>query len=230
MAESNFEILLDMILAEARRYCNADGGTLYLLRDESVLEFRITVNQSMGIAYRVGEADAPPFAPIPLNRPEVEGPKHIASHVAITGETVNLADVYTESGFDCSGVHAFDHNSGYRTRSMLTIALRDKEGRVIGVLQLVNAMDEHGSAPVPFDQTDQAFIERLSLLAGQALDSYRKVARLRRQANALILNIDHKEKAKQVEAIAGTEYFRRLRAKAAALRNTTQPLETAGTS
>ncbi len=227
MAESDFDVLLEMILTEARRYCNADGGTLYLVSDERTLEFKTIINESMGIKYPAQRGVPVPFAAIPLPAEGAHRSKHIACHVALTGETVNVNDVHRDDRFDFSGVIAFDRDTGYRTRSLLTMPLRDKAGRVIGALQLINALDRQSGEVIAFDPVSQTFVESLSLLAGQALESYRKMARLRRQADALVITIDAAEKAKQVSTIASSDYFRTLKAKAGILRNGPQPMERA---
>lgn len=225
ISESDFDVLLEMILAEARRFCHADGGTIYLVTERDDLEFKIIVNETMKIHYGAKRKNPPPFEPIPLDRESGRSSSHIAAHVALTGETVNVQDVYSETRFDLSGVHAFDAATGYHSRSILTIALRDQSDRVIGVLQLVNARDPDGYGVSPFTALDQAFIEALSRLAGQALDSYRKMAKLRKQANAIVVNIDAEEKSKQVEAITSSSYFVTLKARANALRDAPQRTE-----
>lgn len=230
MAESDFDVLLEMILSEARRFCNADGGTLYLIRNEEMLDFKIIVNKSMNVLFRAKPGEPLPFKPISLYLAGENGLNHIACHVALTGETVNVENVYEERRFDCSGALNFDRKTGYQTRSLLTIALRDKEGGIIGVLQLINALDPRTGAILPFNTLDQEFTERLSLLAGQALDSYRRTARLRRQANAFIIRIDEQDKAKQVDAVASSDYFKRLKAEANMLRNLVQSTKVATTS
>ncbi len=230
MAETDFEVLLQMILREARRFCNADGGTIYLVSDANTLEFKIMVNESMGISYGAADTATSRFAPIPLSTGNPDQPHHIAGQVAVTGVTVNVEDVYAESRFDFSGAREFDRKTGYRTRSVLTIALRDKSTRVIGVLQLINSTNRDTGAVIPFDDLHQTFIESLSRLAGQALESYRKMARLRRQADALTISIDENERTEQVSAISSTDYFKELKAKASALRGSSQPRETASSS
>lgn len=225
MAEADFDHLLEMILTSARRFCNADGGTLYLIRSDEMLDFKIIVNESMNILYRSRPGEPLPFKPISLHLTGKGGLHHIACHVAVTGQTVNVEDVYHEHRFDCSGALNFDRKMEYRTRSLLTIALRDKAGVIIGVLQLVNAMDRTDGSVISFDPLDQEFIERLSLLAGQALDSYRRMAQLRRQANALVIRIDEREIEKQVGAVVSSEYFKNLKAKSSALQKQVQPMK-----
>ncbi len=229
MAEDNFESLLEMILAQARKFCAADGGTIYLLRDDRRLEFKIMVNESLGVVHGAQSKSGSKIEPLALPAPGSDAPRTIAAHVASTGETVNLEDVFAQSKYDVSGVRAFDSRTGYRTRSILTIALRDHAEKVIGVLQLINATDRAAGKVVAFDALTQRLIESLSRLAGQALDSYSEMARLRKQADALSISIDERETSKQVNAIATSTYFINLKAKAIALRDASRPNVPAGT-
>jgi len=225
MAESSLDVLLERILHEARTFCRADGGTIYLVREDRHLEFKVIVNESLGIALASRNGTVESFPPIPI-QPTPEGERaHIACHVALTGETVKVDDIYHDARFDATGAREFDRSSGYRTQSLLTIALNDKGGTIIGVLQLVNARDEADGEVTVFSDLDQEFMESLSRLAGQALESYRKMARLRRQANALVVHIDDTEKVRQVESITSSDYFQSLKMRAQALRDTPQPME-----
>ncbi len=65
----------------------------------------------------------------------------VAAYAAIHDKTVNIADAYTEAGFDFSGTRSFDERTGYRSQSFLTVPMKNHEGEIIGVLQLINALD-----------------------------------------------------------------------------------------
>ena len=82
-----------------------------------------------------------PFYPIPLHDKEGK-PNYnmIAAYAALTHKTVNVADAYAEEGFDFSGTRNFDKRTGYRSKSFLTVPMKDHEGDIIGVLQLLNAI------------------------------------------------------------------------------------------
>ena len=62
----------------------------------------------------------------------------VAAFAALTGQTVNIADAYTEEGFDFSGTRNFDKKTGYRSKSFLTVPMKNHENEIIGVLQLIN--------------------------------------------------------------------------------------------
>ena len=163
-------ILLEMIVDEARRFTNADGGTLFLVDDQDrVLRWAIIQNETMGIRIggnSSGSVDETIFRPIPLEEedgtPELD---NVATYVANTGEPISIGDVYDESDeFDFEGPLKFDQQTGYRTRSMLVVPLVHFEGGVIGVLQLINARDKQDQS-IPFEDT---FVGLTSSLAGQA--------------------------------------------------------------
>ena len=64
--------------------------------------------------------------------------------VALTGKLINVPDAYTEAGFDFSGAKNFDKRTGYRSKSFLTLPLKNYEGQVVGVIQLINAKNDPG--------------------------------------------------------------------------------------
>src|SRR5258708_34102994 len=79
----------------------------------------------------------------------------VAAYAALTGRTVNIADAYTADGFDFSGTRAFDTKTGYRSKSFLTVPMRNHDNESIGVLQLINAQEPSSGAIVPFSPSDQ---------------------------------------------------------------------------
>ena len=82
---------------------------------------------------------------------------------------VNIADAYTEVGFDFSGTRQFDQKTGYRSKSFLTVPMRNHEGAIIGVLQLINCQDPVSAEIVAFSHSDQRLAESLASQAAIAL-------------------------------------------------------------
>ena len=154
--EKDHNRLLEMIVSEARRITNADGGTLYL-RDGDFLVFKITQNESLQ-SFQGGSGEPINLPPVPMRM------ENVSSYVALHNESVNIPEVYEAEGFDFSGPKNYDKIIGYRTVSMLVIPLENHEGEVIGVLQLINALDDH-KQPVPFSPD---FEKVISSLASQA--------------------------------------------------------------
>src|SRR5205809_96905 len=102
------------------------------------------------------------FPPLQLYDPETEEPNlgHMATYVALKGETINVSNIYASKRFDVSAVKAFDKSNNYKPVSCLTVPLKHYNGDVIGVLQLLNARDEHGHV-IPFERSRQLLTESL---------------------------------------------------------------------
>ncbi len=141
-AETDFDRLLERILIEAKTVANADAGTLYLRTDDDKLKFAIMLTDSLGVALGGTTGKEIPFPPLPMYLADGKQNMHnVASSVALTGRSVKLADVYEAKDFDFSATKKFDQANGYRTRSVLTVPLKNNKDYVIGVLQLINSMD-----------------------------------------------------------------------------------------
>ena len=222
LGSRDFLHMLETILAEAKALCHADGGTLYLRTEDDLLRFVIVRNDSLGIALGGASGVAVPFAPLPLFEPASGRPNqsNVATCAAHTGRCVNVADAYAARGFEFSGTRAFDRQSGYRSRSFLTVPLKSQSGRVIGVLQLLNALDPASGAVVAFAPELEPIVEALCTLAAAALEVYQREEALHRQIRDLHIQIDEVKRTRQVAAIADSEYFRELQEQARALKRT----------
>ncbi len=162
-AEHNLSKLLGTIVREARRFTHADGGSLYI-REGDKLNFLVAQTESLE-----RRNHTKPFSKsfyVPLTKASISG------YVASTGQVLNIEDVYeipptVEYRFN----KEFDLKSGYRSRSMLVVPMRDHQDDVIGVLQLINSLDSHGHV-VPFKKE---FEELILSLASQAAVAIRNV-------------------------------------------------------
>ena len=130
---------------------NADAGTLYLLED-NVLKFVIVRNASLNINMGGTSGNEITFKPLLLYSDNgVENRSNIASYASLTRQKIAIDDAYeTSEGFDFSGTKIFDQNTGYRSKSFLTIPLEGKDKKVIGVLQLINAKHPKSGEIIPF--------------------------------------------------------------------------------
>lgn len=137
--EKNIDKLLEMILDEAKIYTNSDGGTLYI-KDENNkhLNFKVVKTDSLNIAMG-GTKNKIDWQPLNLydenNRPNTH---MVAVLCALVGKVINIDDVYNIDGFNFDGTRKFDAHTGYRSKSMLVVPLKDNEDDIIGVLQLIN--------------------------------------------------------------------------------------------
>jgi HAMP domain-containing protein len=216
-AEKDFSRLLETIVIEAERLTNADAGSLYLLTDDNMLKFVIVRNQTLEIALGGTTGKEMTLQPIPLYDEQGHpNHNHIASYCALTGKSVSIENVYTTTEFDLSGTRAFDTQTGYHSKSVLTMPLKDTSNNVIGVLQLLNAKD-HKTKEVVHFQEDEV-VDSLALITSAALTAYIREETLREEINKLRIEIDHSKQNKQVDEIAESDYFKNLQAQAALLR------------
>jgi len=167
--ERDIDKLLETILIAAKNLTRADGGTLYRLVDNK-LQFEIVRTDSLSIAMGGTTGKAVPFYPIPLQDKDGK-PNYtmIAAYAALTHKTVNIADAYVEEGFDFSGTRNFDKRTGYRSQSFLTVPMKNHEGQIIGVLQLINSLDAETGVVGTFSGEDQHLAESLASQAAIAL-------------------------------------------------------------
>lgn len=226
-AERDFDQLLEVVLIKAMALCSADGGTLYLRTDANSLEFVIVRSTSLHINMGGTSGQKITFKPLYLYDPETGQPNHqnIATYTALSGGIVNIRDAYNARQFDFSGTRAFDATTGYRTTSVLAIPLKSPDDYVLGVLQLINALDPQTGQPVPFEDSVQEVIYSLALLAAAALTAYFRESQLRKEIEQLRIEINEARKVEQVAEITDTDYFQALKGKVEELRGRgkTQP-------
>jgi HD-GYP domain-containing protein (c-di-GMP phosphodiesterase class II) len=180
-SERDLNRLLEKILLAAKAITGADGGTLYRLTpDKTALRFEIVRTDSLGIALggTTGQPLSGKFPDLPLTLPSGEPNNHmVAAYAANTGRTVNIADAYVADGFDFSGTRRFDQSTGYRSQSFLTVPMKNHEGELIGVLQLLNAQLPQGAVG-PFTEADQRLAESLASQAAIALTNRQLIGQL----------------------------------------------------
>ena len=184
--ESDSNKLFEMILEEARNITNADGRTLYSKNKEGNLKFEILRNDTMSTIMGGSSNNEIPFDPVKLWVDDsTPNQSNVSAYVALTGETVNIKDAYQEAGFDFSGTKSYDEKTGYRSRSFLTVPLKNHENEIIGVMQLINARDENYEV-IPFDEDMQEQIESLASQGAVALTNKKLVGELKTLFEAFI--------------------------------------------
>jgi K+-sensing histidine kinase KdpD len=137
--------LLGLILDSAARCIEADRGTLYLV-DDIKKEIWSKVLQGTDM--------------VEIRLPVGKG---LSGYVAETGEAIIIPDTYADSRFNPDN----DKRTGYRTRNMLCMPMKNKDGKIIGVFQLLNKRQEC------FDNDDVAFIDALTAHASVAIENAR---------------------------------------------------------
>jgi len=168
-SEHNLNKLLEMIVDEAREFTNADGGTLYILKDDQ-LNFQIIQNASLDIRLTGESGELQKFAPLALDK------SNVSAYVALERKAVNIADVYKTDEFDFTGPKKFDKQSGYRCQSMLVVPMTNYEDEVIGVLQLINAKDIDSSEVTTFSDEFVELTQSLASQAGVAITNVQLIA------------------------------------------------------
>ncbi len=180
--------LLETILIAAMRITHADAGTLYLHEQQQrVLRFEILRNNTLSLA--MGGTSGVPITFYPIQLYDETGNPNqamVVSHSALSGETVNIPDAYRAEGYDFSGTKKFDAKTGYRSKSFLTVPMRNHENEVIGVLQLINALDQENGAIIPFSRDDQQLLESLASQAAIALTNRHLIDQLEKLFEAFI--------------------------------------------
>lgn len=151
--ERDREALLSSILDTAMDLAHCDAGTLYLLEEDG-LHFCRMVTRSLGIR-QGGHADPISLPPVPLD------PIYVCSWVAIHNEAINVADVHKDEHFDFSGSQRYDRMTGYLTVSMLVVPMSNDKGELVGVTQLINALDDDGNV-IPFPSQRELLVHAIS--------------------------------------------------------------------
>lgn len=185
-SEKNTPRLLEMILIGAKSITNADGGTLYTLGEDQKLRFEIIRTKSLGIAMGGTSGNEIKYAPIPLYDDSGKENHHmVVACAALKGEKINIEDAYSEKGFDFSGTREFDKSTGYKSRSFLTIPMKNHENNIIGVLQLINKLDHEGKI-ARFSAEDEQLAESLASQAAVTLTNKELIDELNRLFESFI--------------------------------------------
>ncbi len=197
--ERDIERLLENILEAAKALTGADGGTLYRVTDDqAALRFEIMRTDSLGIRQGGTTGQRIHLPELPLRRADgTPNDALVAAYAAIHDRTVNIADAYAEEGFDFSGTRAFDQRTGYRSQSFLTVPMKNHDGELIGVLQLLNALDPDTGEVVPFSEADQSLTESLASQAAIALSNRLLITQLERLFESFVklINVAIDEKS-----------------------------------
>ena len=189
-SEKDMPRLLEMILIGAKIITGADGGTLYTVNDEKELVFEIVRTSSLKIGMGGTSEKQVTFDPIALyNNDKSPNIQKIVVYSALNDKTINLSDVYQTTEFDFSGPRKFDQQMNYRTKSMLTIPMKGREGKTIGVLQLINKLDRNSKNPIPFSRRDQHLAESLASQAAIALTNKQLIDSLKNLFDSFIKTI-----------------------------------------
>ena len=172
-AEHDNKRLLETILLGAKELTNADGGTLYTVTEEGTLKFEILRTLSLDIAMGGTTGKPITFSPLPIYLEDGSpNTNMVAAYSVLNAITVNIADAYLTEDFDFSGTRKFDEKMGYRSQSFLTVPMKNHENEMIGVLQLINAIDPMTNQIIAFSESHQRLVESLASQAAVALTNH----------------------------------------------------------
>ncbi|MBN1005762.1 HD domain-containing phosphohydrolase [Amphritea pacifica] len=184
--------LLDRIILGCMYLTNSDGGTLYTRNEENDNELHFTIlhNRSLGIHRK--PRDMPT---VEIYNSQKQASNLVVVQTFVQRETINIADAYSSDKYDFSGTRKFDKQLNYRSKSFLCVPLVDHEGEIIGVLQLINAMNADNQV-IAFPADQQHLVESLASLAATVLTKRRLIDAQRELFESFIKlmgrAIDHK--------------------------------------
>jgi len=200
----DLDLLLEAILRAARLTLSADAGSLYLVEEKKLI---IRYSQNRTLESRLPPGERLSYAIFSLNIDR----KTIAGYCAQTGETVNIANAYAiPADAPFSYNTQYDLLNGYECRSMLTLPMKTNTGQVLGVLQLINAVDSAGKIASFTDDDEQIgahFGSNATMVLQRAQLTRTMILRMSRMAELR----DPKETGPHVNRVAAyaTELYRR---------------------
>jgi HD-GYP domain-containing protein (c-di-GMP phosphodiesterase class II) len=155
--------LMDNLLYETRSLTNSDAGSIFLVQEGRVV-FSYVQNDSL---FR---KDFLSNKYIYTNNSMAMDKTSIAGYVACTAESLLIDDAYSISpSYPFSFNPYFDQISTYKTVSMLIVPIRTSKNVMVGVLELINRLDERGN-PIPFTEDQKFYITQFAFYAGIAIE------------------------------------------------------------
>jgi CHASE3 domain sensor protein len=216
-SEKNFNRLLENMLVQAKQFCNANAGVLYL-REGNNLKYAIIRNTAQNIALGGTTKREVTIPPLPLQDAQGQAnEQNMVVQTALRGNSINVADVDTTE-LDVSIPQELQLSDQRKATSILNIPLKNSANEVLGVMQLIDAQDIETREIIPFDKNIQQMMESFSSLASAALEAYIRESSLRREIQQLRIEIDEVKRQQQVSEIVETDFFQDLQAKARLIR------------
>lgn len=151
-----------LALDEAMAITNCDGGTFYLPHRDG-LAFQYMVTKSKNWKLNSSDGTRMPW-PVPMRK------EYVCAYVAMSQKPINIMDVYNATEYDFKGTYKYDRENQYRTKSMLVVPLSTESSGLMGILQLINSMDEEGNT-IPFMTKHVQYIQSLGAMTALKLDN-----------------------------------------------------------
>ncbi len=173
ISERNITRLCELILDEAQKLTGADGGTLYLSNAQPATELNFSIVHSHSLNFRlISEPGKSVFPAIPLFADNGDiNQHHVAAFTAHAKTLINIEDAYDDTQFDFSGAKRFDKENNYRTKSILAVPLLNDMNQLIGLLQLINSIDEKTGEICKFNEEVEPLVTSLASFAAVAIEN-----------------------------------------------------------
>lgn len=185
--EPSLPKLHEMILKYAMDLTHADGGTIYSVIEKKSARFEIFFSRSRNLHLGGTSSKPIPFADLPLYLENgLSNDSLIVAYSINHKKMVNIKDAYHEAGFDFSGTRRIDEKTGYQTKTVLTVPMKNHEDEVIAVLQLINAIDPLTGEVIGFSEKDTQLAMSLASQAGVALNNQLLIQNLKQLFESLI--------------------------------------------
>lgn len=196
MQEYDFDRLFGHILDCAIDYTNAEGATIYMVdEDDQQLRFIKVYNSAMDISLTGDEINWPPISLFTNGgEPNLTNLAALSYH---NKRSYNIPDVYEQEYFDSIGTRQYDERNNYLTRSIVAIPMRDHKNQIIGIIQLVNALDKVGEKKA-FENEEIGNLEMLASFSAILMNNQKLIRDLRTSfhqfISAIAWAIDKKSK------------------------------------
>lgn len=176
-SEKDGDLLLENILTTAMDWTDCDGGSLYIFK-ENFLHFELMITRSSGIL-KGGKHEPITLPPVPITR------ANVCACAVLDRSLINVANIYDSKFYDFSGLRRYDELTGYHTQSMLVVPMENDKSEIIGVLQLINALDADGNT-VPFPAESERLLMALTSLAAISLTNMNYAIEVRELLDSLV--------------------------------------------
>lgn len=158
--ESDIDNLLQMIIYEAKKFCTADTAVLYIRNDDK-LQIKEIISKSLN------QSEQDNFLGINV---EIDG-NLVPQFVAKTGEILRVEDTGNFEFKNIVDIEAdYISQSNMTLKSILGIPIKNNVFKVLGVIELVNKIDEESEQDY-FSERDEEIVRSLSSLAGASLQN-----------------------------------------------------------
>jgi len=175
--ERDIDTLFGYILDAAIEFTAAEGATIYMVDDENKqLKFIKIFNSKMKVSLNATEITWPPISLFNEdNQPNLRNLAALAYHKK---RSYNFPDVYDQDIFDSSGTMSYDKRNNYRTRSIVAIPMMDHKDNIIGIIQLINAIDNENKVIVPFTEQQISNLEVLTSISAILMNNHKLISDL----------------------------------------------------